>query len=133
MLGEPTVLVSGQVTFDDVPTVTRGIGRGLDYSATKARAARGVTVELIQGSRVVDGDVTGEDGAYGVSAPRESEVFVRDRAELGGDTPELVVRVPDNTQDNALYTMDGAPFNTDEADVVRDLIEVIPNVRQPPA
>src|SRR5688572_6877016 len=44
-----TVSLSGQVTFDFVPAVP---GRGLDYAATEARPARGVTVELLTGSTV---------------------------------------------------------------------------------
>ena len=115
-----TVSVSGRVTFEYVP-IFRGMGSGLDYNATEPRAARGVTVQLIEGSHTVDTVVTDEDGGYTVDAPRGAKIFLRVRAELRGEGAAPLVRVMDNTRHDALYTMEGTPFSPGETDLVRDL------------
>ena len=73
------VSVSGRVTYDYVPLV-HGPGVRLDYGATEVRPVRGAVVQLMEGNRVVDTAITGDDGAYALDATRESEAFVRARA-----------------------------------------------------
>ena len=114
------VSVSGRVTYDYVPLV-HGPGVRLDYGATEVRPVRGAVVQLMEDNRVVDTAITGDDGAYALDATRESEAFVRARAEIAdGETP-WDARVLDNTRDYALYALDGEPFRTGSSDVVADL------------
>ena len=114
-----TVSVSGRVTFDHVPPMPGG-GTGLDYNATRIRPARGVTVEIVVEGRSAATAVTDDDGRYRLNAPLDAEAAVTVRAELGGD-PDPLARVLDNTRGGARYTMTAAPFDTGDADVVRDL------------
>ena len=117
----PVPSVSGRVTFDYVPVKRLRRSAGLDYNATEARPVRGVTVQVVQGDEVIDTAVTGEDGAYTINAVRNSEVLVRVRAEIAESESSWDARVLDNTQGDALYAMDSAPFSTGEADIFRDL------------
>jgi hypothetical protein len=120
-----TVKVGGAVTFDFVPAVPPSASLrfgGLDYAATAARPARGVTVELLQGDTVTASTTTDANGLYSFSAPASTEVSVRVRAELlRVGTPSWDFRVVDNVNANALYTLAGTAFNTGTADVTRNL------------
>lgn len=114
------VTISGRVTFDLVPAETGPVR--LNYLNTQARPARGVTVQLIEGaSTVVDTAVTDANGDYSLTGTGGTDVFLRARAEMLQGAPGWDVRVVDNTQGNALYVMDGAPFNTGGADSSVDL------------
>jgi hypothetical protein len=114
------VSVSGQVTFDLVPAVA---GQGLSYTATVARPARGVTVELLQGGSVTASTTTDAAGNYsfaGVAA--NTDVSLRVRAELlRVGAPSWDFRVVDNVNGDALYTLAGAVFNTGAANITRNL------------
>ena len=115
-----TVSVSGRITFDYVPVVSDE-GVGLDYNATEARPARGVSVHLLTGDRTEETAITDKDGRYRIDAPRETEVSLSVRAELGTGDSSPLARVLDNTREDSLYTMDGMPFSTGDTDLVRDL------------
>jgi hypothetical protein len=114
------VSVAGQVTFDLVPAVA---GRGLDYAATVARPARGVTVELLQGGSVTASTTTDSAGNYSFhSVAANTDVSLRVRAELlRVGSPSWDFRVLDNVNGDALYTLAGAVFNTGAANVTRNL------------
>ena len=114
------VSVSGRISFDFVPLI-RGPVIRLDYGATEARPVRGVSVQLMEGDRVVDTAVAGDDGAYMLNAAANSEVFVRVRAEIAAGDRSWNVRVLDNTRDDALYAMDSKPLRTGSDDVVANL------------
>lgn len=115
-----TVSVSGQVTFDRVPVVP---GRGLDYGATVAHPARGVTVELLQGGNVTGSTTTDASGNYSfANVAANTEVSLRVRAEmLRVGTPSFDFRVVDNVNADALYTLAGTVFNSGAANVTRNL------------
>lgn len=114
------VTISGQVTFDRVPVVA---GRGLDYAATVARPARGVTIELLQGGAVTASTTTDTAGRYSFgNIAVSTDVSLRVRAELlRVGMPSWDFRVVDNVNGDALYTLAGAVFNTGTADVTRNL------------
>jgi hypothetical protein len=114
------VTVSGQVTFDKVPAVA---GQGLVYSQTLAAPARGVTVELLQGSSVTSSTTTDAAGNYSFgNVASSTDVSIRVRAELlRVGTPSWDFRVVDNVNAEALYTLAGAVFNTGTANVTRNL------------
>jgi hypothetical protein len=116
------VRVSGRVTFDFVPSLA-GAGGGLDYANTAVRPARGVTVELISGNdQVVASTVSDPGGAYSfLTAPNE-QVFLRAKAAMAkAGAQSWDFRVLDNTNGNALYALDGVPFNTGSVDLTGDL------------
>jgi hypothetical protein len=112
--------VSGQVTFDKVPAVP---GRGLVYTQTVSAPARGVTVELLQGSSVTASTTTDAVGNYSFgNVAQNTDVSIRVRAEmLRVGVPSWDFRVVDNVNGEALYTLAGAVFNTGTADVTRNL------------
>ena len=112
--------VSGRVTFDYVPLVHE-MGVRLDYNATEARPVRGVTVQLREGDELIDTTITDEHGHYRLTVKRDLEVFLRVLAEIAESKSSWDARVLDNTQEDALYAIDGESFNSGEADVVRDL------------
>lgn len=114
------VTISGRVTFDRVPVVA---GRGLDYAATVASPARGVTIELLQGGAVTASTTTDAAGSYSFgNIAVSTDVSLRVRAELlRVGMPSWDFRVVDNVNGDALYTLAGAVFNTGTADVTRNL------------
>lgn len=114
-----TVTLSGAVTFDFVPAVA---GRGLDYSATAVRPARGVTVELLSGGSSVATTTTDALGGYTFSVTSNTDVSLQVRAQmLRVGTPSWEFRVVDNVNANALYALAGSAFNTGAADSTRNL------------
>jgi hypothetical protein len=114
-----TVTLTGQVTFDFVPVVP---GRGLDYDATAARPARGVTVELLRNGVATASTTTDVAGGYSFVAPANTDVAVRVRAEmLRVGAPSWDFRVVDNVNADALYTLAGTTFNTGAANLTRNL------------
>jgi hypothetical protein len=123
------ITVSGTVTFDRVPVGGRSgpfsSGAMLDYPATFAAPARGVTVQLIDavdGSTVLASGRSDAAGDFSLSAPNLADAFVRVRAELlQGGIPGWNFRVTDNTAGDALYVVDGAEFSTGSTDLIRDL------------
>src|SRR6188768_1073800 len=126
-----TVVVSGQVTFDRVPAVA---GQGLVYAQTVAQPARGVTVELLQSGTVSTSTTTDATGKYSFSsAPANTDVSIRVRAEmLRVGTPSWNLRVVDNVNGEALYTLAGAVFNTTRSaapfailDVAYDTVQLV--------
>ncbi len=101
--------ITGQVTFDYVPMVAQPRVK-LDYGAIEVRPVRGATVRLRRGNSVIDTASTDDEGMFSILASKASEVHFRVRAEIREDESNWDVRVLDNTRNDALYTMDGAPF-----------------------
>ena len=114
-----SVTVAGRITYERVPTVG-----GLDYAATVAKPARGVTVEIVDaaGSAVLGSTTTDAQGQYSVTAPANRNVFVRDRAQMRRATPGWDIEVLDNANQNALYVLDSTAFRTDAATITRNLL-----------
>ncbi len=114
-----TVTVNGTITFDSVPSVA---GIGLDYLNTQPKPARGVTVELLNGANVLASTTTDSAGGYSFAAAPRLDVSLRVRAELiRVGTPAWTFTVLDNVSGDALYTLEGAVFNTGTANSTRDL------------
>jgi hypothetical protein len=114
------VTISGQVTFDKVPAVA---GQGLVYAQTVAVPARGVTVELLEGSTVSASTTTDPAGNYSFgNVAQSTDVAIRVRAEmLRVGSPSWDFRVVDNVNGEALYTLAGAVFNTGTSNLTRNL------------
>jgi hypothetical protein len=114
-----TVTVSGAVTFDFVPAVA---ALGLDYASTQPKPARGVTIELLSGASVIASTATDSAGAYSFTVGSNVDVSLRVRAEmLRAGSPSWLFTVVDNTNGDALYVLDGTPFNTGIANTTRNL------------
>ncbi len=114
----PNVTLSGTVTFDLVPA---GPG-GLDYANTEVRPARGVTVQVRNGTNVLATTTTDDNGAYSVSVASNLSIVVRARAEmLRAGAPGWNVRVTDNTQGDALYVADTPAFTLGPTDTTEDV------------
>ncbi len=124
--GTPSVTISGRITYDRVPLSTSG--RGLDYEATVALPVRAVNVDLVRASdqAVLASTTTDANGAYSVSAPANTNVFVRARAvsQSTGAVSEPVswdLRILNNANGNALYVLDGSARSTGATAETRDL------------
>ena len=64
----PDVTVSGTVTFDLVPTANIGGVWQLDYANTRSAPARGITVQIMNGTNVVASTTTDDTGTYSITA-----------------------------------------------------------------
>lgn len=126
----PSVVISGTLSFEFVPT--RELCFGLNYAATELRPIRGATVQLVEveGGRVLDSTAATADGSYALHSAPGGRVFVRVRAELQSRDGSIQdVEVRDNTAavhrplvERPLYVLDGSPFVVEEAGMERHLI-----------
>lgn len=118
----PDVTLSGTVTFDLVPTANVAGVWQLDYPSTHSAPARGVTIEIVNGSNVVATTTTDDAGAYSLRVASNQNVFVRARAELNRvGAPGWTVLVADNTQGDGLYVLDSDTFLLGASGATRDL------------
>jgi hypothetical protein len=136
--GAGTVTVSGVVSYEFVPA--NPVCAGLNFSAVETRPIRGATVQLLDSSSGTEiarttASATGSYEFAGI--PGNAMVRLRVRAELkDSDLPGWDVEVRDNfiagasDADNppppafgsrALYSLDGAAFDTGRTDVTRNL------------
>ncbi|MFL0800845.1 MAG: hypothetical protein K6L80_10380 [Agarilytica sp.] len=118
--GLDNVTLSGEITYD---FVTHNDNGSLNYNDIERRAIRGATVELLdRNGNVSDTTTTNESGAYSFSAPSNTALRTRVKAELRQNgTPAWNIRITDNTEGDALYTMEGSLACTTTSDQVRDL------------
>jgi hypothetical protein len=95
------------------------------YSDISVKPVRGAFVEVLDatsGSQLATAS-TDDNGAYSASVPSNTNVVVRVRAQLtrAGALPSWDVTVRDNTQSNAIYSMQSSAFSTGAAALTRDL------------
>ncbi|PUA26509.1 MAG: hypothetical protein B0W54_22415 [Cellvibrio sp. 79] len=114
-----TLTIGGKVTFDFIPHNTDG----LNYSAIAVRAGRGLLVELLDENNIVlTTTQTDIDGNYSVNTTRNKLVKVRVKAQLlRSQTPVWNFKVTDNTNDNALYSMNGSLVAATDTSATRNL------------
>lgn len=112
------VTLSGRITYDRVPFEGRNF-RGLDYTQTATMPARGVTVQLLDGSNGVRASAqTDANGQYSFSIDKNLSLRVRVLAELRGNRGAVWdIQVRDNTAGNAQYVLDGSLASVGENDV----------------
>lgn len=115
-----TTVVSGKITFDRVP---HAANNGLDYGATRADPARGVLVQLLDGTgAVVATATTDANGDYAMTVTSGQTLTLRARAQmLATGTPSWDVQVVDNTANQALYVLDGTAQLATGDDQTRNL------------
>ncbi|MDH5501660.1 MAG: hypothetical protein OEY72_11240, partial [Gammaproteobacteria bacterium] len=129
-----TVTVSGVVNYEFAPPNTSpAICAGLNFNAIQVRPIRRATVQLLQspGNSVLGSTVSSDTGAYSLTIPGQTNVFLRVRAELkqaGAQSWDVEVR--DNTQHSngqplltqrAIYALDGSVFNSGGSNMTRNL------------
>lgn len=109
--GATTVTLNGTATYDSVPNLTGPLA----YSSVASKPVRGAAVEIVNAaSAVVATAITDANGAYSVSVPSSTSVFVRVKAQMtqGGSGAGWDVTVRDNTQSDAIYAMETPAFST---------------------
>jgi len=114
-----TVVVSGVITFDFVPTDSTN---GLLYASTIQKPARGIVIEAIKtaDSSVLSTTSTDNTGNYTVTIPKNIDIKIRIKAQmLKTGTPFWDFQVVDNTNSQALYAADSVAFNTGTSNVTK--------------
>ena len=118
-----SVTVSGKATYERVP-FSSNVSLGLSYASTTAQPIREAVVELIQsGGGTLTTTTTDSNGNYALTAPANTSVFVRVKAQSRRTTtPARDIRVLDNTSGNALYVLDSAAFNSGTTNQTKNLL-----------
>ncbi|MFX4229047.1 MAG: hypothetical protein ACFHHU_14630 [Porticoccaceae bacterium] len=115
------VTISGTITFD---RVGRNSGNGaLDYTDISVVPARGVTVEAVNSSGTeLATTATDSNGQYSLDVTEHTYVRLRVRAEMiSNEAASWNVSVKDNTNNDALYALQGDLFSSVGEDSIRDL------------
>lgn len=115
------VTISGKITFDLVPFNTAT--SGLDYNNTTQSPARGIVVELLDGSGSILSTTNSDaNGDYSFDVAQNTDVRVRAKAQmLSTGTASWDVRTIDNTNSNSLYAIQGSLTSSGTADSTRNL------------
>jgi hypothetical protein len=116
-----SVVVSGKLSYDRVP---HSPASGLDYTRTVQLPIRGVVVEAIDAAEQILGStVSDETGAYRLNLDSGTDMRLRVKAQiLSTNAASWDVKITDNTQDDALYALQGSLANTgNNARQTRDL------------
>lgn len=113
--------IGGTITFDRV----FHFAYSLDYNNIVAEPVRGAVVEIVcnqDGIALASGSTDG-NGDYSLSVPSDSgSVFVRVKAQMKKTgTPRWDFSVVDNTQNKALYVLDGSVFDPSADALIRNL------------
>ena len=97
--------ISGRLTFDLVPITNSG----LDYNAIRRAPIRGVWVDAVNASGTVLASTRSDSGGnYSLGIAPNTELRIRVKAHMqqtGAGGPRWDVKVTDNTNSNALYTL----------------------------
>ncbi|MGJ7529011.1 hypothetical protein [Variovorax sp. GB1P17] len=113
--------LSGTATYESVPNPNGG----LVYTSTSIKPVRGATVEAVDATSSAQLAVTTTDdsGAYALTVPANSTVFVRVRAQLTRTAPGASwdVSVRDNTRASGLYSMQSSAFSSGAVASTHDL------------
>ena len=115
-----TIALSGKATYESVDNPSGA----LIYASIVSKPVRGASVEILNAvGAVVATATTDASGGYSVSVPALTDLRVRVRAQLAqtgsGATWDVTVR--DNTQADAIYSMESAVFNSGFAALTRDI------------
>jgi hypothetical protein len=121
-----TVTVSGTIAFQRIG-FNAGSGNGLNASTPVNSPARGIVVEaLSQAGRTVLGSaITDATGTYSLTVPSSTMILVSAKAQMlrSGAAPTWNVQVLNNTNGDALYTLESSAFSTGTTAITgRDLV-----------
>lgn len=114
--------INGKITFDR-PSRS---GNALDYNNVQNLPARGITVEILQGSSgstVLATTTTDASGNYSVSIGSSQTFRVRAKAEMKktAPAPTWAFQVLNNTNGNALYVLDSSAQSPSGSSISVDL------------
>ena len=114
------VTISGTLTYDLVPQTNQG---PLDYDSMTQEPIRGATVRLLDNAdSIIMETVSSADGEYSLTGQENTDYRVQVLAELSrSGQPSWNIRVTDNTQNLAIYALEGALVNSGNVDSRRDL------------
>ena len=123
------MVISGQVTFDNVPhrtnngTATSVVRTVLDYDNITQDPVRGVVVQAVNASgTVLDTDVTDASGNYAVTVDASTDVRIQVRSEMQQSTGATWdIQVLDNTSSNAIYVLAGSLTDSGTTNSSRNL------------
>lgn len=109
------VTVSGQASYESVPG--NQFTGALNYAASVDKPARGITVQAISAGSVLASTSTDDQGKFALNLPRNTPYFLRMRAEVvnAPGPASWAVTVKDNTAQDALWVVDGAPAQSGTA------------------
>lgn len=119
-----SITIAGKISYDLVPTTDSAPFPRLDYNAISQQAVRGATVELLNNSgSVIQTTTTDMLGDYSFALTQDAMVRVRVRAELlsTGGTATYDVKVVDNTNSGALYTLTEPGTSNASTNSIRNL------------
>jgi hypothetical protein len=122
------VTISGRITFDRVPFKTT-LGTGLNFNGIVETPARHVVVEAVQPANVLGGEnivastTTDAAGDYALQVPPNTTVTIRVKAQMlkTGAAPTWNFRVLNNTNNDALYVMEGTAASSGNGNSTRNL------------
>ena len=123
-----SVTISGRITFDRVPFKTT-LGTGLNFNGIVESPARHVVVEAVQPANVLGGEsivastTTDAAGDYALQVPPNTTVTIRVKAQMlkTGAAPIWNFRVLNNTNNDALYVMEGTAASSGSGSSTRNL------------
>ncbi len=115
------VTISGQITYDLVPVNTDYVG--LDYLNIRKESSKLVSVEAIDNeNNLISSTATDINGLYSLEVPLNSQVKIRVYAKMiKSNLPAWDVKVVDNTNNDAVYVMEGANILADKDVSTRNL------------
>ena len=115
------VTISGTISYDHIPHNDSNIG--LNYSAITQNPVRGAVVELVSASgSVLATTDTSATGTYSFTREPNTEVLIRVKAQLlQTGSPSWDFKVTDNTNNNALYVLDGSLTSSGSSNSTRNL------------
>ncbi|MDM0026776.1 hypothetical protein [Variovorax saccharolyticus] len=101
------------------------VNGALLYAASTPKPIRGASVDIVNSatSAVIATATTDANGAYSVSLPSSTQIFVRIKAQMvqDGSGPSWNVTVRDNTQSDAIHALETQAFSTGVAAGTRDI------------
>jgi hypothetical protein len=120
--GGAQVTVSGKITFDRLVFSTTP-GEGLNAASPVESPAREVVVQAMSGSLALATTTTNANGDYSLTVPASRSMFIRARAQMQKTdaAPTWSFTVRDNTDSDAIWALDGSPFNSGTTAVTRNL------------
>ena len=116
-----SVTLRGKVTYDFIGVNDNH--KGLNFNNILRKPVRGVVVEALDSSNEVIGNTqTDNEGNYYFDIPQNTQIKVRVLAQLFNVVDSSWnMKVVDNTENDALYTMEGRLINVGEKSSFRDL------------
>lgn len=112
------VTISGKLTYDRI--VHDGLTHGLNYETPKSLPIRGVTVEALNNQGTIIATTKANDeGEYALRVTGSQTVKIRAKADI--TQPNWAVKITNNVEDNALFSLSGAALDAGTKDSTRNL------------